>query len=255
MPDGLETKVAGSRANAAALSCPLCGYRGPFKAHKRSGRPNASCAACGSRERHRLVALYLESLGVKWFVGKRVLHFSPEYFLAPYFTRAALYVTADLTSPEADILTDITRMGIADGAFDFVMCNHVLEHISDDGAAMAEFRRVLRPGGLALITVPLDLGLRHTVEDPSVVVPADRERLFGQFDHVRRYGRDVRQRFAKSGFSVTSFGLDARQRACHAIHEGTEIFLARKPSPEDKPANPRQARKARQGAVVQAGGR
>jgi SAM-dependent methyltransferase len=228
----VERGLARSPAGAGGVDdpvCPLCGYQGPFKAHKRTGRPNASCAACGSRERHRLVALYLASLGPDWFRGLRVLHFSPEYFLAPYFARADLYVTADLSSPEADLLTDITCMGIAEGAFDVVMCNHVLEHIPDDAAAIAEFHRVLAPGGTALITVPLDGGLARTHEDARVTTAEGRDRHFGQFDHVRRYGRDIAGRLARPGFRVEVFKPSAGEQACYAIHDATEIFIARKP--------------------------
>jgi SAM-dependent methyltransferase len=210
--------------------CPLCGYVGPFKAHKRSGRPNASCARCGSRERHRLVALYLGMRGADRFRGKKVLHFSPEYFLVPCFSRAALYLTADLSSPEADLRTDITKMGISGVAFDFVMCNHVLEHIDDDAAAIAEFHRVLAPGGTALITVPLDGGLAHTYEDPAIATPEERTRHFGQFDHVRQYGRDLAARLARPRFDVESFKPDLTQQARYAIHDATEIFIARKPA-------------------------
>lgn len=229
MPEAFGKSAPAASPDLDDPVCPLCGYRGPFMAHKRSGRPNASCAACGSRERHRLVALHLKALGAEWFAGLKVLHFSPEYFLAPFFSRAALYLTADLTSPEAGILTDITSMGIADGAFDFAMCNHVLEHIPDDHAAMAEFHRVLAPGGTVLITVPLDGGLERTLEDPRIVSPEEREAQFGQFDHLRRYGRDIVDRLARPGFAVEEVKPTARQRARYAIHAGTEILLARKP--------------------------
>lgn len=208
--------------------CPLCGYVGPFKAHKRSGRPNASCGRCGSRERHRLVALYLESRGADAFAGLKVLHFSPEYFLAPFFARAALYVTADLSSPEADLRTDITEIAVADGAFDVVMCNHVLEHIEDDGAAIGEFHRILAPGGTALITVPLDGGLARTYEDSAITAPRDRSRHFSQFDHVRLYGRDIVDRLARPGFDVTIFKPDPVQKMRYAIHDATEVFIAHK---------------------------
>lgn len=214
---------------SASHECPLCGYIGPFKAHKRSGRPNASCGRCGARERHRLVALYLSILGPERFAGRRVLHFSPEYFLAPFFAEAALYITADLSSPEAGLRTDITRIALADGAVDVVMCNHVLEHIPDDAAAIAEFHRILAPGGTALITVPLDGGLAHTYEDATVTTPEGRTRHFGQFDHVRIYGRDIAERLARPGFRVESFKPDAAQQARYAIHDATEIFIAEKP--------------------------
>jgi SAM-dependent methyltransferase len=175
------------------------------------------------------VALYLGMQGEDAFAGLRILHFSPEYFLAPYFAQAALYVTADLSSPEADLHTDITKMGVTDGAFDFVMCNHVLEHIDDDAAAIAEFHRILGPGGTALITVPLDGGLACTYADPTIIAPERRTQHFGQFDHVRIYGRDLADRLARPGFDVTTFRPDAAQQERYAIHDATEIFIARKP--------------------------
>lgn len=184
---------------------------------------------CGSRERHRLVALYLGSASAERFAGARVLHFSPEYFLAPYFSGADRYLTADMSAPGADIRTDITRMGIGDAAFDVVMCNHVLEHVDDDRAAIAEIHRVLAPGGLALITVPLDAALERTFEDARVTDPRERERRFGQFDHLRRYGKDFASRLAAPGFAVGEFRATPMQRARHAIHDATVIFLARKP--------------------------
>lgn len=229
MRETVEKSQDAALKGAADHECPLCGYIGPFKPHKRSGRPNASCGRCGSRERHRLVALYLSLLGPERFAGATVLHFSPEYFLAPYFAKAALYVTADLSSPEANLRTDITRIAIADGAVDFVMCNHVLEHIPDDAAAISEFHRILAPGGTALITVPLDGGLALTYEDAAVTTAEGRTRHFGQFDHVRIYGRDIAERLARPGLRVDSFRPDTDQQARYAIHEATEIFIAEKP--------------------------
>ncbi len=209
-------------------SCPICGYQGKFKPHRRTGRANASCGGCGSRERHRLVALYLRGPGSERCGAAKVLHFSPEYFLAPFFSRAALYVTADLTDPNTDIHTDITNMGIGNNTFDVVMCNHVLEHIEDDSAAIREIYRVLAPGGVALIIVPLDQTRDQTYEDRSITSPEGRTYHFGQFDHLRRYGKDFRHRLAKPGFKVTEFHATPEQQVLHAIHNATIIFLAGK---------------------------
>jgi SAM-dependent methyltransferase len=111
------------------------------------------------------------------------------------------YVSADL-SVAADVRLDVTALPFADRSFDAVVCNHVLEHVDDDRAAMNEFRRVLRPDGWAILQSPLDPSRPITYEDPSVKEPADRERLFGQFDHVRLYGRDYYDRLDAAGFDV-----------------------------------------------------
>ena len=98
------------------------------------------------------------------------------------------------------VQADLTRLSFADGTFDVVLASNVLEHIPDDRAAMGEVRRVLRPGGWAMLPVPI-AGL-VTCEDVAVTDPAERERLFGQSDHVRVYGEDFHDRLAASGFIV-----------------------------------------------------
>lgn len=51
-------------------------------------------------------------------------------------------------------LTDIADIAVLDDALDVVFFNHVLEHIEDDVAALAEVRRIVRPGGLVVLGVP-----------------------------------------------------------------------------------------------------
>jgi SAM-dependent methyltransferase len=92
-------------------------------------------------------------------------------------------------------------MELADGSFDLILCSHVLEHVPDDGAAMSELRRVLAPGGLALVLTPYRAD-RPTYEDPSVTSPLDRMVAFGQQDHVRIYGTDLADRLTGAGFEV-----------------------------------------------------
>jgi SAM-dependent methyltransferase len=112
------------------------------------------------------------------------------------------YVTADLGSPEADLQLDITSMAISNDSFDVIICSHVLEHVAADRVAMKELARVLRPGRVAYIQIPYS-DLRETDEDPEVIDPKERERRFGQFDHVRLYGRDFESRLCEAGFAVT----------------------------------------------------
>jgi len=161
------------------------------------------CVRCGALERHRFVWRYLEAR-TDLFDGrpKRVLHVAPERCLEPRL-RSRLgqgYTTADLLDPRAMVRMDITDIHYPDGSFDVIYCSHVLEHVPDDRRALREFRRVLKPDGWAILLVPITAV--RTVEDASIVDPADRSRIFGQADHVRRYGPDYVERLREAGFMV-----------------------------------------------------
>ncbi|HJR66837.1 MAG TPA: methyltransferase domain-containing protein [Gemmatimonadaceae bacterium] len=133
---------------------------------------------------------------------------------------------------KSDVLADLTRLPWADDTFDVLMCNHVLEHIPDDLRAMDELFRVLRPGGWGLVLVPFSPS-RPTSEDPTVTAPEDRQRLFGQADHVRRYGREYTDRLWKAGFDV-SYGIYASSlgdglAAYYGLDEAEYLIAIRKP--------------------------
>jgi SAM-dependent methyltransferase len=121
-------------------------------------------------------------------------------------SKPASYLTADLDAPEVDIHFDLTDVPLADDAFDVVVCNHVMEHIPDDRAALREIRRILAPGGWGLLMTPIVV--ESTVEDPSETDPAERLRRFGQADHVRRYGWDYVDRLREAGFEVEVLRLE-----------------------------------------------
>lgn len=110
-----------------------------------------------------------------------------------------------MTSPEEKTKYNLFK----DNVFDWIICSHVLEHIPDDRKAMRELRRVLKPDGLAVILVPFRTGLAATFEDPSIVSPEDRERVYGQKDHVRNVGRDYRDRLVQEGFAVKEIDYGA----------------------------------------------
>ena len=201
-------RVRGLAHRGDRVTCPCCGgnFRG-FLPFGRVRRENAQCPKCGSLERHRLLWLYPERSAGLLTSRLRMLHVAPELLLAKRLTPLPRlgYVSIDLESPQAMVRMDATRLGFRDGAFDVVLCLHVLEHIPDDRAAMGELLRVLAPGGRAILQVPLDEARAETFEDRSVVTPADRERVFGQRDHVRIYGRDYVDRLRAAGFSVTQW--------------------------------------------------
>lgn len=185
--------------------CPLCGDRPesflPFGAKP---RPNARCPKCGSLERHRLLWLYFREKTNLFKDHLKMLHVAPERQLAQLLKNLSNleYLSADLESPHAMVKMDITNIQYPDHSFDVIVASHVFEHIPDDGKAMRELYRVLKPGGWAILQVPI--WGEKTFEDPSITTPEARKREFGQHDHVRRYGWDgkYRERLENSGFLV-----------------------------------------------------
>lgn len=185
--------------------CPVCGWGSRrFRQFRHHSNPEAMCVHCGALERHRFAWLYFQAR-TDLFDGrlKRVLHVAPELcFIERMKKRLGdSYLTADLASKHATIKMDITAIQFPDASFDVIYCSHVLEHVPDDRRAMREFHRVLKPGGWAILLVPITAP-GATFEDPSVVDPSERLRLFGQEDHVRRYGPDYVDRLREAGFAV-----------------------------------------------------
>ena len=191
--------------DAHELTCPCCGGQLPhFQPYGLRMRTNVMCPRCGSKKRHRLLWLFLRDQTNLFTDQLRVLHFAPERCFRK--TLASLpnleYVTADLHSRKAMLSLDITAMPLGGGAFDAILCSHVLEHVPDDLRATRELFRVLKPGGWAAVMVPVESGRAETLEDPRVVSPAERERIYGQHDHVRLYGEDFKDRLESAGFAV-----------------------------------------------------
>jgi SAM-dependent methyltransferase len=137
--------------------------------------------------------------------GKRMLHFAPEPVLSDVFRRkAGAYVTANING-SAQLRLDITSMPeVGDSSYDAVVACDVLEHVRDDRVALLEIHRVLLPGGFVILTVPQKDGLAETYEDSSITEPSDRERHFGQWDHLRIYGDSFPRIVEACGFRVTT---------------------------------------------------
>lgn len=169
-------------------------------------RENALCYSCLSLERHRLMWLYLRERTDFFSAPLKVLHIAPELCFIERFERMKNleYITADLESPLAKVKMDIHNIPFGENEFDVAICNHVMEHVEDDIKAMSEIRRVLKKGGWAIIQSPI-IGWQNdeTFEDPSITDPGEREKVFGQNDHVRLYGQDYPERLRKAGFKVT----------------------------------------------------
>jgi SAM-dependent methyltransferase len=182
--------------------CNICGYRfakfAPFGIKPREAR----CPVCGSLERHRHLYIHLLSLIPVFSQGKRILHFAPERILSEFFGNSgAEYYDADISPKKASHREDITEISTGDEYFDFAIAIHVLEHIIDDVKALSELYRVLKPGGVAFLAVPLR---KTAYENYEIVSEEGRLEHFGQRDHVRFYSLELFcERIRSVGFEIT----------------------------------------------------
>jgi SAM-dependent methyltransferase len=228
-----RVRAASARHRGSAVRCPLCAN--DFDRFKDDwNRPNALCWRCGSHERHRAQWLLFERRPELLRDARSLLHVSPEWCLREHLAQLPdlRYVTTDLDpSQDADLRLDVTALDLPDGAFDAVICSHVLEHVPDDGTAMRELRRVTARGGWCLVMVPLALDRTTTYEDPNVTTPAARERAFLQADHVRLYAPDIAVRLRAAGFAVEVVDLHAELgpdgAARHGLLPSDLVFLCR----------------------------
>lgn len=184
--------------------CPVC--KRSSRSFRRYGQPprhDAQCVRCFSLERDRLTWLYFER-HAKLFDSepKKILHIAPEACFSPRLRKrfGDDYVTLDLHRRDVSVRASVTSLPFQDKHFDVIYCSHVLEHVDDDGAAVKELFRVLKPGASAIVLAPITA--LHTYEDPTLVTEEQRAEAFGQKDHVRRYGRDFIERLRAPGFDV-----------------------------------------------------
>ncbi len=176
-------------------------------------RANSTCPNCKSIERHRLLLLFLKNKTNLFDSSqrKKLLHIAPEKANEKIFrsTKHIDYTAGDKFTEgynaayaKGTLNMDITNIDLPDNSFDVIICSHVLEHVPDDRLAMRELFRVLRPNGFAILQVPLDSNRAETYEDWSITTPEARLKAFGQYDHVRWYGRDYADRLREAGFEV-----------------------------------------------------
>lgn len=169
-----------------------------------SPRENVLSPSTLSLERHRLLWLYLKNETEFFNAPLKLLHFAPEQAFYNRFKKLDNldYTTTDLNSPLADVKADICNLPFSDNSFDVILCNHVLEHIPNDTKAMQELYRVLKPGGWGIFQIPQDLKREKTFEDDTITDKKERSRIFGQYDHVRIYGKDYFDKLRSIGFTV-----------------------------------------------------
>lgn len=219
--------------------CPCCGWslRG-FVGRWGFLRTTADgyCPRCNAKARHRRIWLFLQQEASLTTTGARILEVAPWPSLASALRRLreARYVGLDLhyAGPHVTVVGDAVTMSFRPGAFDLVLCVHVLEHIDDDRAAIDALYDVVKPGGVAVVSVPLQFD-GPTIEDPSITDPDERARVFGERGHVRFYGKDLGDRLASVGFQVDldlAADLPAEVATRFGLRDDENIFRCRKPT-------------------------
>ena len=203
-------------------------------------RENDRCPICHACDRTRMMKLYLEDMTPVGQQPQKVLHVAPDFGLYLWLKRQS---GVDYTGSDIDATryrhidnvktADLTAAPFGDASFDIIICSHVLEHIPDDRKAMSEMLRMLKPGGHALLLTPLATDGAGTEEDLEINDPEEQDRRFGQWDHVRIYGRDdFVDRLAGVGFEVEVFApfeRDAEQAKTLMLNPLEVLPVGRKP--------------------------
>lgn len=231
--------------------CPICGSR--FKSYLvtgtsalvwnelqavGAGKRRAICPHCGSSDRERLIYLYLRDTYLPPLKEKKIhcLHIAPEAHISEFLKAQP---NIDYTAGDKrcagysypDYVQDIDIMemhDIPDASFDLIICNHVLEHVSNDIIAMKELRRILKNDGIAILQVPLALKLATTIDDPTITSPEQRFEKYGQRDHVRLYGRDYSERLKEAGLVVKELNIARQYSQKYGLNKHEHLFRCHK---------------------------
>lgn len=228
--------------------CPLCNYSSntlepmgadfPVITEKQiigAGKRKAGCCNCGSSDRERLVFVFLKDYLNVFNPSKTIsiLHIAPETNLSKKILsyknityKCGDKFTEGYSYPDYVENIDVLGLPYENNQFDLIICNHVLEHIIDDTKALKELNRVLKPGGQAILQVPISKSMEKTFEDFSITSKQEREKHFGQSDHVRIYGQDYLKRLQKAEFKTQRINISSH-RAYRKIglNKAEDIFL------------------------------
>ena len=221
-------------------TCPVCGYVGEFAPVGEPPRLDGLCPLCRSRERHRLFKLWIDRRGA---ITKdmAVLHFAPEPAFVPILRAlAGSYLTADLLRKAVDLKLNIEALEIEDASLDMIVAHQILEHV-DHQKALAECFRCLKPGGRLIATTPIVEAWATTYVNPEITTPRGRTLHFGQHDHTRFFGRDLKDDMRAAGFELYEFVSVEPDVSTYALLRGETLYEL------TKPAVAKAAKKTRKG--------
>ena len=249
IPDVIKKQIMLLRHAGNKYKCPICGNKAkdfypighdvPVLTEKQvsgAGLRNAGCYKCKSSDRERLIYTYLvEKIDLlNQPKNTRILHLAPEKNISRILHNHEFshYVCGDLFTPGYHYPEYVRNMNVLDipfedDYFDLIICNHLLEHVPNDVDAMKELYRVLKPGGQAILQVPFSKNSEKTFEDYSVTDPAEREMVFGQFDHVRIYGEDYFERLESVGFTMKRINI-SEEFSKYGVAKEEDIFIGMK---------------------------
>ncbi len=225
--------------HGSSVTCNCCGHS--FRAFRYLGygeKPVGACWYCDSHPRMRMLKDYLETNFNDIIKGRKILHIAPELQIYKWLKAIpnVSYTAGDKHAkgyryPKSVVDLDITSLPFEDNSFDVVICNHVLEHVKNDAQAIQEIFRVLRPGGRAILLIPIDKELQVTLEEPvgTILSPEERIRLFGQFDHVRQYGLDYYDKLKSHGFRIEIIPSGQEEIAKFGLYAEEDMIVGSKP--------------------------
>lgn len=200
-----------------------------------AGRRRGGCSVCGSSDRARFVYYVIENFTKLMNKNEcKILHFAPEKAISEKLREihGKQYISADIMSGRADVIANIVNLQFHNEEFDYIICNHVMEHICEEKRAFSEVRRCLKPGGILIFTAPI-CWTQETYEDDNVLTVDDRIRYYGQEDHVRLYGNDIVERIEKFGFDVNllccnEIGIEDEIRKFGFLRNDSALLCKRK---------------------------
>ncbi len=248
LPSSFKRQIKLAIHSGKKYHCPLCAYRSkdlyaigldvPVLKEFNvigAGRRNAGCYRCNSTDRERLVFTYLK-FEFKLFENRniKILHLAPEANISSLLNEKEFqnYHCGDLYTEGYQYPKYVQNMNVLDipfgnNYFDLIICNHLLEHVPDDIAAMKEIYRTLNENGKGILQVPISMSSNTTIEDFSITDPKEREFAFGQFDHVRIYGMDYFEKLNSVGFKIDRLNLSEKYPK-FGLDPKEELFLVNK---------------------------